>query len=75
MRAYNLATADHRVDFRRSASATELLPDDMLPCPCAGLHIDEETAKFYLEDAQGDLKRAYQLHRECLSLYILCNKV
>ena len=30
---------------------------------CAGLHIDEQTAKFYLEDAHGDLKKAYQLHR------------
>lgn len=29
----------------------------------AGLHIDEQTAKFYLDDAHGDLKRAYQLHR------------
>ena len=29
----------------------------------AGLHIDEQTAKFYLEDAHGDLKKAYQLHR------------
>lgn len=51
---------------------TQSLPDDKLFCPSAGLHISEETAKFYLEDAQGDLKRAYQLHRECLSLCKTC---
>ena len=45
------------------------------PCPCAGLHISEETAKFYLEDAQGALKRAYQLHRERPFLEVLCSSL
>ncbi len=72
MRAFILLADGYRFDFGGLQDPTQSLPDDKLFCPSAGLHISEETAKFYLEDAQGDLKRAYQLHRECLSLCKTC---
>jgi len=46
-----------------NAAAEGLHPENKLSDPVmhAGLHIDENTAKFYLADAGGDLKKAIKL--------------